>query len=79
MERNKKKRYKGLHIIVENNNVERALKIFKQNVKDCELMLEIKRKSFYQKPSEKRRHKKNMAMLREKYKKMKENQEFRHK
>ena len=57
----------GLSVKVWNNNVEGALKIFKRKVKDSNLMLDLKKKAYYEKPSKKRREKKNMAILRNKY------------
>jgi small subunit ribosomal protein S21 len=57
---------KGLFVKVENNNIEKALREFKQKVKDSELFLEIKEKSFYTKPSEKRRKQKSLARIRSK-------------
>ena len=62
----------GLRIDVYNNNVEGALKKFKRKVKDSELMLELKKKSFYTKPSELKREKRNLAKLRQRYKTIKE-------
>jgi len=59
----------GLAVSVRDNNVEKALSIFKQKVKNSGLMLEIKRRSFYEKPSRKRRHIKNLAKLRAKHQK----------
>ena len=58
---------KGLSVTVYNNNVEGALKVLKRKVKDSNMMLELKEKSFYRKKSEIRREKKNMAKLRNKY------------
>ena len=58
----------GLSVKVWNNNVEGALKIFKRKVKDSNLMLDLKKKAYYEKPSKKRREKKNLAKLRNKYK-----------
>ena len=57
----------GLSVKVWNNNVEGALKVFKRKVKDSNLMLELREKSYYTKPSKKRREKKNLAKLRNKY------------
>ena len=57
----------GLSVKVWNNNVEGALKIFKRKVKDSNLMLDLKKKAYYEKPSKKRREKKNIAILRNKY------------
>ena len=62
----------GLSVKVWNNNVEGALKVFKRKVKDSNIMLELSKKSYYEKPSKKRREKKNMAILRNKYKVEKE-------
>ena len=64
----------GLSVKVYNNNVESALKKFKRMVKDSGLMLDLKKKSYYEKPSKKRRERKNMAKLRNHYKTLKEKQ-----
>ena len=66
-------RLEGLHVKVFNNNVEGALKKFKRIVKDSEMILELKKKSFYKKPSEIKREKRNLAKLRQQYKDKKEN------
>ena len=65
----------GLSVTVFNNNVEGALKVFKRKVKDSNLMLELSKKAYYDKPSKKRREKKNMAILRNKYKVLKEKEQ----
>tara|TARA_R100001082_G_scaffold89798_1_gene56281 strand:- start:87 stop:344 length:258 start_codon:yes stop_codon:yes gene_type:complete len=57
----------GLQVNVYNNNVEGALKVFKKKVKDSNLMLDLQKKSYYKKKSEKIREKKNLAKLRNKY------------
>ena len=62
----------GLQVKVYNNNVEGALKVFKRKVKDSNIMLELSKKAYYDKPSKKRREKKNLAILRNKYKVEKE-------
>ena len=64
----------GLSVKVFNNNVEGALKVFKRKVKDSNLMLDLKKKAYYEKPSKKRRERKNMAKLRNHYKTLKEKQ-----
>ncbi len=64
---------KGLYVEVKNNNIELALKQLKQKIKESNLMVELREKSHYEKPSAKRRHVKNLAKLRTKYKKMEEN------
>ena len=63
----------GLGVRVYNNNIEKALRKFKRIVKDSELMLVLKNKSFYKKPSELKRERKNLAVLRQRYKDQKEN------
>ena len=63
---------KGLSVTVFNNNVEGALKVFKRKVKDSNLFMELRKKEFYEKPSKKRREKKNLQKLRYKYKNLKE-------
>jgi len=55
-------------------SVEKALKIFKRKVKDSGIMFDLKERSFYRKPSELKREKKNKTKLRAKYEKLK-NQE----
>ena len=65
----------GLQVKVWNNNVEGALKVFKRKVKDSNIMQELKEKAHYTKPSKKRRETKNMAILRNKYKVEKEQNE----
>ena len=65
----------GLSVKVWNNNVEGALKAFKKKVKDSNLMLDLKKKAYYEKPSKKRREKKNLQKLRYKYKQLKEQDE----
>ena len=69
MGRNKKIKYPrtSLYVNVKDNNVERALSIFKRRVKDSGLLYEIKEKSHYKKPSEIKRDLKNRAKLRNKY------------
>ena len=61
-----------LEVKVRKNNVEHALRILKRKVKDSGLMLELRERSFYKKPSADRREKKNKAKLRNKYKVLRE-------
>ena len=63
----KEKPKNGLRVDVKNNNVEFALKKFKRMVKDSGMMLELKKKSYYEKPSKVQREKKNLQKLRYKY------------
>jgi ribosomal protein S21 len=45
----------GLYVEVIDNNIDLALKQLKQRVKDSDLMIELREKAHYQKPSAKRR------------------------
>ena len=65
--RRPKEKTMGLQVKVYNNNIEGALKKFKKMVKNSGIMLELKKKSYYEKPSKVRREKRNMAKLRNKY------------
>jgi len=67
MRKKKKNDFPGLAVLVRDNQVERAISIFKQKVKDSGLMMELKRRAFYEKPSAKRRQQKNLAKLRAKH------------
>ena len=73
----KKKKYpkeelQGLQVRVFNNNVEGALKVLKKKVKNSGLMLELKKKQYYEKPSKIKREKRNLAKARAKYQQLKE-------
>ena len=57
----------GLAVKVFNNNVELALKKLKRKIKDSDLFLELKKRSYFEKPSKLRREKKNLAILRQRY------------
>ena len=57
----------GLSVTVYNNNVEGALKVLKKKIKQSNLFLDLREKEYYTKPSEKKRHKRNLAKLRNKY------------
>ena len=69
----KQKPMNGLRVEVKNNNVDFALRKFKRIIKNSDLMLDLKKKTYYEKPSKKRREKKNLQKLRYKYKNIKEN------
>ena len=74
MGRHKKKReQKGLRVDVRGNNVEWALKKLKRMVKDSGQILELKKRSYYKKPSAEKREKKNLQALRHRYNQEKEN------
>tara|TARA_R100000152_G_C6715219_1_gene142102 strand:- start:214 stop:468 length:255 start_codon:yes stop_codon:yes gene_type:complete len=73
----REKRMEGLQVQVFNNNIEGALKVFKKKVKNSGLMLDLKKKEYYVKPSTLKREKKNLAKLRNKYKILKEKENNR--
>ena len=72
----KKREQKGLRVDVRHNNVEWALKKMKRMVKDSGMMLELKKRSYYKKPSAERREKKNMQTLRYRYQDKKEKNSY---
>ena len=72
----KEKPMNGLRVDVRNNNVEFALKKFKRMVKDSELMVELRTRSYYEKPSMVKREKKNLQRSRHKYNQRKDNKDF---
>ncbi len=77
MGRHKKKReQKGLRVDVKHNNVEWALKKLKRMVKDSGQILELKKRSYYKKPSAEKREKKAMQRIRYKYQSMKEDKDY---
>lgn len=57
----------GLQVKVFNNNVEGALKVLKRKIKNANLFQDLRKKEFYEKPSDTKRQKRNMAKLRNKY------------
>ena len=63
----KEKKMNGLQLEVYNNNVDGALRVLKKKVKESNLFLDLREKEYYTKPSEIKRHKKNLAKLRNKY------------
>ena len=74
MGRDKKKRVqKGLRVDVKYNNIEFALKKMKRMIKDSGQILEMKKRSYYKKPSAAKREKKNLQALRYRYNQEKEN------
>ena len=68
----KQKEQKGLRIDVKFNNVEWALKKLKRMVKDSGQILELKRRTYYEKPSAVRREKKSAQAARFRYQAKKE-------
>ena len=53
-----------IYIKVYNNNVEKTLSKLKKEVKETKLMLELREREFYTKPSDKRKEKRAKARLR---------------
>ena len=47
----------GLRVEVYNNNVDMALRKLKRKIKDSELMVKLKEKSYFEKPSKLKREK----------------------
>tara|TARA_R100000008_G_scaffold66775_1_gene43788 strand:+ start:643 stop:873 length:231 start_codon:yes stop_codon:yes gene_type:complete len=76
MPRKKQKLMNGLRIEVKNNNVEFALKKFKRMIKDSELMVELRDRTYYEKPSRIKREKKNLQKARQRYKNIKNKRDF---
>jgi|TARA_R100001163_G_scaffold38085_1_gene29020 small subunit ribosomal protein S21 len=56
-------------------SIEKAISIFKKKVKQSGMMLELRERSYYTKPSALKREKKNKAILRNKYKVLKEKEQ----
>ena len=63
----KKPEQKGLRVDVKFNNVEWALKKMKRMVKDSGMILELKKRTYYEKPSAVRREKKSAQAARYRY------------
>tara|TARA_Y100001963_G_C6673232_1_gene396147 strand:+ start:404 stop:628 length:225 start_codon:yes stop_codon:yes gene_type:complete len=63
-----------MKVYVKNNNIEFALKKFKRKVKNSGLLLELKERQYYEKPSAIRRRKKAKAIARERYNRLRENE-----
>ena len=74
--RKPKKDLQGLQVEVYDGQVEKAIRILKKKVKESNLFLELKKNAYYEKPSRLRREKKNLAILRNKYKNKKEEKNY---
>jgi len=61
----------SIKVVVKNNNVEKALSIFKRKVKDSNLMYELREREYYKKPSVLKKEIKNKAKARNYWKKIK--------
>ena len=53
-----------MEVKVKNNNVEFALKLFKRQIKDSGLMVELRERQHYTKPSAKRSEKRKLGKVR---------------
>ena len=76
MRKRRKEKSRGLYVEVRNNNIEGALKKFKRMVKDSGMMVELRDRQYYEKPSEKRRREKNLSKSRQRYKVIKEKKHY---
>ena len=76
MRKRRKEKSRGLYVDVRNNNIEGALKKFKRMVKDSGMMVELRDRQYYEKPSEKRRREKNLSKSRQRYKVIKEKKHY---
>jgi small subunit ribosomal protein S21 len=61
----------AIKVVVKNNNVEKALSIFKRKVKDSNLMYDLREREFYKKPSDVKKEAKSKAKARNYWKKIK--------
>ena len=61
----------SIKVVVRDNNVEKALSIFKRKVKDSNFMFELREREYYKKPSEIKKEIKNKARARNYWKKVK--------
>ena len=68
----KEKEKRGLRVDVKYNNIEFALKKMKRMVKDSGQILELKKRSYYEKPSAVKREKKSAQAARYRYQDKKE-------
>ena len=53
-------------VIVKNNNIEKALRQLKKIVKESKLLIDLRKKEYYRKPSEIRREQRAISRLRSK-------------
>ena len=72
----KQKEQKGLRVDVKYNNIEFALKKMKRMIKDSGQILEIKKRTYYEKPSAVKREKKSAQAARYRYQDKKENNSY---
>ena len=74
--RKPKKQLQGLQIEVDNNEVEKAMRILKRKVKDSNLFIDLRKKEYFEKPSRVKREKRNLAKLRNQYQVQKEKENY---
>ena len=55
------------YVEVKDNNIEKALSLFKRKVKNSGLIKELRDREYYEKPSIKRRRRRKLQTLRNKY------------
>ena len=63
----------GLRVEVYNNNIDMALRKLKKKLKDSNLFIELRNKTYFEKPSKVKREKINLAKSRQRYQTLKEN------
>ena len=68
--------FSGTKVEVKKNNIELAIKKFKNKVKDANIMLDLRERQHYKKKSDERREKKNLAKLRKKYREEKQKNSY---
>ena len=71
-----KDKAQGLSVTVFNNNVDGALKVLKKKIKNDGLLLQLKERQYYKKPSEVKREKKNKIKSRIKYQNLKVDRKY---
>ena len=73
MSYHKPKSIRGCNVVVQHDNVEKAIRKFKKKVQESGLLEELKSRQFYEKPTTERKRKKGAAQARWK-KKLREQQ-----
>ncbi len=64
MSYHKPKSIRGSSVVVQNDNVDKALRKFKKKIQESGLLEEIKARQFYEKPTTERKRKKGAAQAR---------------
>ena len=62
----------GTKVEVKKNNIELAIKKFKNKVRDANIMLELRERQHYKKKSDRKREKRNLTKLRHRYRQEKQ-------